>query len=83
MKLRINEAMAHYTLKTGEMMDKRDLACKLWQSSSPDSRLITIKKLIRGEQKRVAIKTVLDIAHATHTDPNFLFGWKGGGYEGV
>ncbi len=75
-KLRITEAMAHYTLKTGEEMKRRDLAAKIWPTGSDKSRPINIRALMNGKTKRIDIDAVDKICKATQTDPNFLFGWK-------
>lgn len=75
-KLRINEAMAHATLKQGKPMTRRDLTGLLWPRGTDKSRPINLVKLMKGETKRIDIDAVSRICHACQVDPNFLFGWE-------
>ena len=76
MKLKIDEALAAYTLKTGERLSRADLARLVLPEASPSTRHIIMKKLAEGETKRPDPELICKIALILKVDINFLFGWR-------
>lgn len=76
MRLRIDEALAAYTLKTGERLSRADLARLVLPEASVTTRHIVMKKLADGETKRPDPELITKIARLLKVDINFLFGWR-------
>lgn len=76
MKIRIDEALAAYTLKTGERLTRADLSRIVLPESSPSTRHITMKKLAEGKSSRPDPELVRKIAKVLKVDLNFIYGWE-------
>lgn len=76
MKLMIDKALAVYTLKTGSVMTKTQLAQKLFPDSNRKAATVNLQKYVTGKAKRVELPIVFKICEICQVDPNFLVGWK-------
>ncbi len=76
MKIQIDKALASYTLKTGERMNRSELGRRVMPDVRESYRSTVLKQLAEGKAKRPDPQLIWDIALVTKTDLNFLYGWK-------
>lgn len=71
-KVRVKEALAYYTLKTGNRMTKTELASRLWPNSSIKSGQTVLSNYEAGRIKRIDITALRKICEICGVDANFL-----------
>lgn len=71
-RVRITEALAHYTLKTGHRMTNKELAARAWPDKSDASRDTLLRRYDKGLIVRVNLAVLHRIAEACQVDANFL-----------
>lgn len=77
MKLKINEAMALHTAKTGEVLKSNELAALLFpEAPTPAAKQVAMSNLKRGRTTRVKPEWIVTICHYCHCSAEFLLGME-------
>jgi len=76
MKIHIDKALASYTLKTGERMNRSELGRRVLPGVRESYRSTVLKQLAEGTAKRPDPQLIWRIAKELKTDLNFLYGWS-------
>lgn len=77
MKLKINEAMALHTAKTGESLMKSDLAALLFpEAPTPAARQVAMSNLTRGRTTRVKPEWIVKICQFCGCSAEFVLGME-------
>lgn len=75
MLLRLNEAIARAQTK-GNKVFKKDVAAKLWESSSKAAQQVNMTNLCNGTTKQIRPEWVKIICQMCDCTPNYLFGYE-------
>ena len=75
MKIHIDKALALYTLRTGQVYTRKNLADALLSHMPASSRQVIIKSMAEGNAKRPDPELVWKIAKELSCDLNLLYGW--------
>lgn len=73
MQLRIEMAIAR-AKEQGRVVQKKEIAAKLWEDSTPAAQQVNMSALCQGRTARIAPEWVLIICSMTGCSADFLFG---------
>lgn len=77
LKLKINEAMALHTARTGERLEKKKLAALLFADAPTDSaRQVAMTNICRGRTLRIKPEWIPIICNYCGCSADFLFGME-------
>ena len=75
MSLKVNEAIARSESK-GNKVFKKDIAARLWATSSPEAQQVNMTNLCSGITKKISPEWVVILCEMLGCSADFLFGLK-------
>ena len=75
MSLKVNEAIARSESK-GNKVFKKDIAARLWATSSPEAQQVNMTNLCSGITKKISPEWVVTLCEMLSCSADFLFGLK-------
>lgn len=77
LRLKVNEAIARSEMN-GSKVYKKDIAARLWPTSSSASQQVNMTKLCNGTTKSIHPDWVVVLCELLTCEPNYLFGYGDG-----
>ena len=76
-RLKVREALAYHTAKTGNIILKSELAKKLFpHAPTPEARQVAMSNLLRGQTARVKPEWIVIICQTCGCSAEFLLGME-------